>query len=316
MKKTKIIIDADTGIDDAVAILYGLTCGKADIVGITTVFGNIPVEQATDNTLRILKLAGHEHVIPVSEGADRPLVRDVKRFARNVHGYNGIGDVELPPSSQQKVPESAADFIVRTASELGRELVIVGLGGLTNIAHALKKDPDLPSKIKHLYIMGGAVSVPGNVTPVSEANMWADPEAADYVIQSGLPITLVGLDVTMRTLLHQSQLDWLERSCRLENREIVSFINRSMQYFFDYYRESNAFHACAPMHDPLTMLVAVEPGVVRTQTMNLSVECEGQHCAGMTVADLRRRPVVGSPVRVCVDVFEERAVDLLLEVFV
>jgi len=316
MKHPKIIIDADTGIDDALAILYGLKCGKADIVGITTVFGNIPVEQATDNTLRILKLAGREHEIPVSEGAARPLTRDVEGFATNVHGHNGIGDVELTPSSQKKVAESAEDFIVRTASELGNELVIVAMGRLTNIAHALKKDPDLPSKVKHLYIMGGAVSVPGNVTPVSEANIWGDPEAADFVIQSGLSITLVGLDVTMRTLLHQSQLDWLERSCRPENREIVSFINSSMQYYYGFYRESNAFHACAPMHDPLTMLVAVEPGIVRTQTMNLSVECEGKFCVGMTVADLRRRPAVGSPVQVCVDVFEERAVDLLLDVFV
>ncbi|MGO4108996.1 nucleoside hydrolase [Paenibacillus sp. YAF4_2] len=316
MNRTKMIIDADTGIDDALAILYGLKSPKIDMEGITTVFGNIPVEMATDNTLRILKLAGREHEIPVSEGAGRPLTRSLNGFSTHVHGGNGIGDVELPVSSQQKLEEPAADFIIRKAEELRGELVIVAMGRLTNIAHALQKDPGLPSKVKHLYIMGGAVNVPGNVTPVSEANIWGDPEAADLVIQSGMSITLVGLDVTMKTLLHQSHLDSLARLSKSENQPIVSFINQSMQYYFDFYREVNAYRECAPMHDPLTVLIAVEPGIVRTQTMHLSVECGGEHCAGMTVADQRVKPSVGSPVQVCVDVSAEQAIDLLLEVFI
>ncbi|WP_246469513.1 nucleoside hydrolase [Cohnella nanjingensis] len=249
MTLPKILIDADTGIDDALAILYGLKCGKADIVGITTVFGNIPVEQATENTLRIVKLAGREGKIPVSQGASRPLARELAGFSTNVHGENGIGDVELPPSGQRAIAEPAEDFIVRAAEERRDELVIVALGRLTNLAHALRKDPSLPSKVKHVYIMGGAIRVPGNVTPVSEANIWGDPEAADLVIQSGLPVTLVGLDVTMRTLLHQSHLDALERTCSPHNREAASFVNRSMQYYFDFYRQSNAFRQCAPLHD-------------------------------------------------------------------
>ena len=174
MNQSKMIIDADTGIDDALAILAALKSGKADIAGITTVFGNIPVEMATDNTLRLLKLAGFENAIPVSQGASRPLARGVE-FATHVHGKNGIGDVELPASSQTAVEEPADDFIVRTAAELGGELVIVSLGRLTNVARALRKDPELPSKVKHLYVMGGAVRVPGNVTQVAEANIWEIP---------------------------------------------------------------------------------------------------------------------------------------------
>ncbi|WP_235948337.1 nucleoside hydrolase [Paenibacillus glycinis] len=314
MNHSKMIIDADTGIDDALAILAALKSGKADLAGITTVFGNIPVEMATDNTLRLLKLAGFENAIPVSQGASRPLARGVE-FATHVHGKNGIGDVELPASSQAAVEEPADDFIVRTADELGGELVIVSLGRLTNVAQALRKDPSLPSKVKHLYIMGGAVRVPGNVTQVAEANIWGDPEAAEAVMQSGMAITLIGLDVTMRTLLHQSDLDRLQRTCKPENRAVADFINRSMQYYFEFYRQSNGFEACAPLHDPLTVLAAIEPGLVAMESMRLSVECEGRHCIGMTVADLRNRPAVGQPVQVGVEVDAERAVNALMAIF-
>ncbi|WP_240633021.1 nucleoside hydrolase [Paenibacillus montanisoli] len=316
MSKPTILIDADTGIDDAFAILYGIKSGKADIIGITTIFGNIPVEQATENTMRVLKLAGKENEIPVSQGAAQPLVRKVDVFPTHVHGVNGIGDVELPKSVQRPIPEAAGDFIVRSASEHEGELIVVALGRLTNVAQALKIDPGLPAKIKHLYVMGGAVHVPGNVTPASEANIWGDPEAADFVIQSGLNITLVGLDVTLKTLLHQSHLDMLQQTCSAENQEIVSFLNRSMSYYFQFYRQSDALHQCAPMHDPLAVLVAIEPGIVQTQQMNMRVECRGEHTLGMTVADLRRKPAVGSPVQVCLDVDGERAIDLMLDVFI
>lgn len=315
MTQRKIIIDADTGIDDAFAILYGLKSDKADIVGITTVFGNISVELATENTLRILKLAGRENEIPVSQGASKPLSRDLQGYSTHVHGENGIGEVELPPSSQRPIEEAADDFILRMADELNGELVLVTLGRLTNVALALRKDPRLAGKIKHLYVMGGAVQAPGNVTPVAEANIWGDPEAAELVIRSGMPITLVGLDVTMKTLLHQSHLDSLKRTCKPENRAVVDFIDGMMRFYFGFYREFNGFRDCAPMHDPLALLIALEPGIVRTQTMHLSVECSGELCVGMTVADLRRKPRVGTPVQVCVEVHAAQALDLLLAAF-
>ncbi|SEN52871.1 nucleoside hydrolase [Paenibacillus sp. OV219] len=315
MVQPKIIIDADTGIDDALAILYGVKSGKADIIGITSVFGNIPVELATENALKVLKLAGLEGQIPVSQGAAQPLVRKVDIFPTFVHGSNGIGDVEIPHTAQRPVEEAAAEFIVRQASELRGELVIVALGRLTNLAHALQKDPELPSKIKHVYIMGGAVRVPGNITPTAEANIWGDPEAASLVIQSGLPITMIGLDVTLQTMLHQSHLDALKASCKPENRDVVGFLNDSMQFYYNFYHEANGYNQCAPMHDPLTMLAAIEPGIVQTEQLLLSVECQGEICLGMTVADLREKPSVGTPVNVGVQVDAKRAVELLLGVF-
>ncbi|REE68048.1 purine nucleosidase [Paenibacillus taihuensis] len=315
MVKPKIIIDADTGIDDALAILYAVKSGKADIVGITSVFGNIPVELATENTLKVLKLAGLEGHIPVSQGAAQPLVRKVDVFPTFVHGSNGIGDVEIPNTAQRPVDEAAADFIIRNADELRGELVVVALGRLTNLAHALQKDPELPSKIKHVYIMGGAVRVPGNITPTAEANIWGDPEAADLVIKSGLSITLIGLDVTLQTMLHQSHLDGLKTSCKSENRDVVGFLNDSMQFYFNFYHEADGYNQCAPLHDPLTVLAAIEPGVVQTEVLKLSVETQGEVCLGMTVADLREKPSVGTPVNVGVQVDAERALELLLSAF-
>lgn len=312
----KVIIDADTGIDDALAILYALKSPALRVEGITTVFGNVDVQQATENTLRIIKLAGPAYEVPVAIGADRPLKRPPTGFSAHVHGHNGIGDAELPPSGQRALAERAEDFIVRKADELDGELVLITLGRLTNVALALAKDPGLARKIKQVYVMGGAVQVAGNVTPVAEANIWGDPEAADIVFASGLDIVMIGLDVTMKTHLAQEHLDFLQRRCRPENREIVDFLRTSMAYYFEFYRQANHFVDAAPMHDPLTVLAAEEPGLVTNRTMRVTVECESALCAGMTVADLRPSPSVGTPIQVSVDVDAKTAVGKLLSVFI
>ncbi|MFC3803373.1 nucleoside hydrolase [Cohnella sp. GCM10012308] len=312
----KVIIDADTGIDDALAILYALKSPALRVEGITTVFGNVDVQQATENTLRIIKLASPAYEVPVAIGADRPLKRPPTGFSAHVHGHNGIGDAELPPSGQRALAERAEDFIVRKAGELDGELVLITLGRLTNVALALAKDPGLARKIKQVYVMGGAVQVAGNVTPVAEANIWGDPEAADIVFASGLDIVMIGLDVTMKTNLAQEHLDFLQRRCRPENREIVEFLRTSMAYYFEFYRQANHFVDAAPMHDPLTVLAAEEPGLVTNRTMRVTVECESALCAGMTVADLRPSPSVGTPIQVSVDVDAKTAVGKLLSVFI
>jgi len=311
-----MIIDADTGIDDALAILYAIKSPGVRLAGITTVFGNIDVEQATDNTLRVIQLAQPSYDIPVAQGADKPLKRALEGLASDVHGSYGIGDVELPPSSQQPLGEAADAFIVRQADKFGGELVIVTLGRLTNVAHAIIRDPELVHKVKQVYVMGGAVSVPGNVTPVAEANIWGDPEAAQLVFSSGIPVTMVGLDVTMRTHLTGSQLDWLARSCDDRNKEMVTFIRDAFRPYMDFYRSTNYFIDFAPLHDPLTVLVALHPDIVTVRERLVSVECESQACAGMTVADLRRQPTVGSPIRVCTEVDAELALSKLLSAFV
>jgi len=312
----QVIIDADTGIDDALAILYALKSPALRVEGITTVFGNVDVHQATENTLRIVRLAQAPYEVPVAIGADRPLKRPPTGFSAHVHGHNGIGDAELPPSDQRPLDERADDFIIRKANELSGELVLITLGRLTNVAQALAKDPSLPRKIKQVYVMGGAVHAAGNVTPVAEANIWGDPEAAEIVFASGLDVVMIGLDVTMKTNLGIEHLDFLQRRCRPENREIVDFLRTSMAYYFEFYRQANHFVDAAPMHDPLTVLAAEQPGLVTNRTMLVTVECESALCAGMTVADLRPSPSVGSPIQVSIDVDAKTAVGKLLSVFI
>lgn len=315
--KKHVIIDADTGIDDALALLYALKSDEVVVEGVTTVFGNISVEQATENTLRVIALAEAGYEVPVVQGAGRPLTRPFDgHFASHVHGANGIGDVELPVSAQRPLDERAEDFIIRKAEELQGELILVTIGRLTNVAKALAVDPTLPSKIKHVYVMGGAVQVPGNVTPVAEANIWGDPEAAEIVFASGLDVVMIGLDVTMRTRITREHLDYLERASKTENKAIAAFIRASMAFYFGFYRDSNYFLESAPLHDPLTMLAAVDPSLVATRVMPVTVECQSELCAGMTVADLRRNPTVGTPIRVGVDVDPDLAIGKLLSVFV
>ncbi|MFC4779448.1 nucleoside hydrolase [Paenibacillus sp. GCM10023252] len=313
LSKIPMIIDADTGIDDALAILYALKSPEIDLIGITTVFGNTSVEQATDNTLRLLKLAGAD--VPVAMGAAKPLARPWPGTVAEVHGENGIGDAQLAPSDQQPLGESAAEFLVRKANELAGELVIVPVGRMTNLAEALRLDPELPRKVKQVVIMGGNVYAPGNITPTSEANFFGDPESADLVMQSGLPIIMVGLDVTMKTIFNQGHLDVLNRSAQPENRELVQFLNEALPFYFTFYQKVNNFVAGCAMHDPLAVMVAVNPTLVRTQTMRVQIECESTRVPGMVIADLRAKPSAGTAVQVCVEVNAEAALNQLLAVF-
>ncbi|WP_338463322.1 nucleoside hydrolase [Brevibacillus borstelensis] len=311
----RMLIDADTGIDDSLAILHALKAPDVKVEGITTVFGNASVAQATDNTLRLIKLANPGYEVPVAMGAAKPLTREWAGPVSHVHGNNGIGDVDLPASEQQALSESAAQFIVRKANELGGELTLVTLGRLTNLAEALEIDPELPKKVKRVYIMGGTVFAPGNVTPKAEANFRGDPEAVAAVMKSGLKITMVGLDVTMKVRLTQQHLDAAAGYCRPENKPIVQYMNDALQHYFRFYWQvDNLMDAC-PTHDPLTVLVARMPWVVRTQTMKVSIETEGVYCAGSVVADLRTKPSEGHEIEVCVDVDAEKIPHHLLSVF-
>ncbi|QSF46742.1 nucleoside hydrolase [Paenibacillus tianjinensis] len=315
MSKTRIIIDCDTGIDDALAILYALRAPDVVVEGITTVFGNIGVEQAADNTLRLLALARPEAEIPVALGASRALVRELRGFSQHVHGENGIGDVQLPPSSQRLISETAAEFIVRLADDNPGEIVLVTLGRLTNLSLALDLDPALKGKLKKVVVMGGTIFKPGNVTPVAEANLWGDPEAADRVFTSGLPVLMVGLDVTLKTLITTEHLELLKRYGREDNQAIIEFMDHSLQHYFKFYRDANYVINGAPLHDPLALMAALHPDLLTCRQMKVRVEHQGEHTSGMVVADLRAQPRIGEFIEVAVDVDAERAVGVFLSAF-
>ncbi|AJY77572.1 nucleoside hydrolase [Paenibacillus beijingensis] len=310
-----ILLDVDTGIDDSVAILYALNALNIRVEGICTGFGNTDVGQATDNTLRLIKLANPDYDIPVAPGAAGPLQRRWSGPVVHVHGNNGIGNAELPASSQQPLQQSAADFIVRKANEQPGEITLVTLGRLTNLALALEKDPSIGTKIKKVVMMGGTVAAPGNVTPVCEANFHGDPEAAARVLKSDLPLTIVGLDVTMKTRLTARHLELLARNAGPDKRELIAYLQTALSYYFNYYTQVNDFIGACPLHDPLALLVAVDPSLVKMQTLKADIECEGRFTAGMVVTDQRTHPSIGRDVQVCLEVDSERAVNKLVAAF-
>lgn len=311
----KLLIDCDTGIDDSLALLFALKRRDVQVVGVTTGFGNIDAEQAAENTIRLIRLSGVSDPVPVAIGARKPLAGPWEGPTAHVHGANGIGNAVLPPSDQKPLEEDGCDFLVRMARTYPGELTVVTLGRLTNLALALEKEPALPRLIRRVVTMGGAVHVPGNVTPVSEANIAGDPEAADMVFAAGFDLTLVGLDVTMKTCLTPGDLDFLARHCAPENRPVAAYLQEAMAFYFDFYRTSGHMRDRCPVHDPLAVLVAVDPSVVTLRKLRARVECGGTWCRGMVVTAQSRRALDAPWISVCVDVDSRRAVDELLAPF-
>lgn len=311
----KILIDADTGIDDSVAILYALKNPEIRVMGICAGYGNTTTQQAAENSVRLIQLAQPGYDVPVVMGADKPLKRSWRGPVCHIHGNNGIGDAQIPASSQEISKEDYRDFIYRIAEESGGELVLVTLGRLTNIALTLEKYPDLPKKVKKLVIMGGTVYAPGNASPCAEANVIGDPEAADMMFISGFDITMVGLDVTKKTLLSMDHIIKLRRYCSERNRDIVNYLHTALDFYMNFYRVQDGYLDNCPVHDPLAVLIAVHPELVRTQRMKARIECGGTYCTGMVVTDLRKYSFDANYIEMCLEVDGHKAVEELLSVF-
>ena len=213
MAKRKMILDLDTGVDDALAIAYALADPEVDLIGIVSSYGNNLLDVCAENSLKLLELLGHTD-IPVFKGLPHSCTTDhfdVMQVSKDIHGDNGIGDVELPTPSRALEEQSGVDFYIEAAHKYGKDLIIIPTGPMTNLAAALKKDPEIADLIGNVTFMGGALTVEGNVTPVAEANINQDPKAADEVMKSNLPLTMVGLDVTLRTLLTKNETkQWRE----------------------------------------------------------------------------------------------------------
>ncbi|WP_141502906.1 nucleoside hydrolase [Paenibacillus luteus] len=315
MEKNRLLLDVDTGIDDALAILYALLSPEIKVEGITTGFGNTDVDQATENTLRVIQVANCGYEVPVAKGAAGPLKRVFPGGVPHIHGNNGIGDAELPSSKQQPLEETAAEFIVRKVNESPGELILVTVGRQTNLALALQLDPSIVTKFKKVVIMGGAVFVPGNITPVSEANLYGDPEAAAIVVESELPLVIVGLDVTQQTRLTKNHMAYLSREVAEDKRDVLAFLEASLERYFDFYAFSNGFDGECSMHDPLAVIVAIHPSLVKTQALNAVIDCGTGYTAGMVITDRRVRSLVGRPVEFCLEVDSAKAIEELLSVF-
>ena len=271
------ILDCDTGHDDAMAIL--LAAGTLDVRGVTTVHGNASVENTTVNTCKVLELAGLARV-PVAIGAPQPLERRISH-APGVHGITGMDGPGLPSPAMQPIDEPAVEFITRTAAEV-EGLHLVATGPLTNIGAALRAySGELASRIAGISLMGGSTGL-GNATAVAEFNVWADPDAADLVFRSGIPIRMVGLNVTRQvsaTPGHRQRIRALGTRTAHAVAELLDFFSEKLRRRYGL--------PGASMHDPLAVTALDDPPALRFEPMQVDIELAGTHTYGMTVCDHR-----------------------------
>jgi len=289
MTRTKLIIDTDPGIDDAMAIFYAAAHPGLDLIGLTTVFGNVPVATATRNALFLAEMAGL--AIPVAEGAAAPLVQLLPPHPDFVHGVEGFGDLPPVRPAGRADPRPAARFLAETAAAHPGAVTICAIGPLTNLAAALALDPGFAGNVARVVVMGGAVACPGNATPEAEANIWNDPHAAAAVLGADWPVTLVGLDVTRQVTCTAEDFAGLARAAPVTG----VFLDRAVQLYLGFHRARHGLDGCA-MHDPTAVIEITDPGLFETRAAPLAVTLEGE-AAGRT-----RFAPAGPAVRVCVDV--------------
>ncbi len=270
------IIDCDPGHDDAMAILLGAR--TLDVKGITTVHGNVPLSLTTLNARKVVAFAGLNGV-PIAAGMDRPLVREAIH-APEVHGQSGLDGPELPEPAVAIVDEHAVEFIKRTAAEVD-DLHLVPVGPLTNVAAALRRYPQLAERIAQISLMGGSLTF-GNSTPAAEFNIWADPDAAHVVFTSGIPIKMIGLNVTRQvgaTPERRAQVRRIGNETARIVAELLDFYSERLKKLFGLKGGS--------MHDPLAVAALIDSDVLRFEPMHVSIELRGEHTYGMTLCDYR-----------------------------
>jgi inosine-uridine nucleoside N-ribohydrolase len=278
----RIILDTDPGLDDALALFLALASPEVQLEAITTVSGNVSVDLTTRNALTLLELT--ERIdIPVARGCDRPLARQ-PIFADYVHGHNGLGGIELPEPELQPVSQHAVDLIIEKVMSAPREITLVLIAPLTNIAMALRKEPRIADYVREVVIMGGALRVPGNVTPEAEFNIYADPHAAHMVFHAGWPIRLVTLDVTNKTLLQREQV----RALASNGSPVTRLIQQMVDNFLDIFGRPRGITAFQ-MHDPLCLSAAFQPELITWEPAYVDVELAGSLTLGETVAYFSKR---------------------------
>ncbi|PYX33648.1 MAG: nucleoside hydrolase [Acidobacteria bacterium] len=284
----RVIIDTDPGVDDALALLLAMRSPELKIEAITPVAGNVPLELTLPNALRLVEIAGRTD-IPVAAGARAPLLRRLVT-ATYAHGENGLGGAVFPEPTTKPVSESASEYIRHIVRKYPHEVTLITLGPLTNIATALNSDPELAGMVRGLTMMGGSLSG-GNITPAAEFNIYVDPEAARIVFQSGIPITMVGLDVTRKTSLTEEHVRVLEAAQNPASQAAAKIGRNAINHNRD-----RGFLVGPNMHDSLAVAAFLDPTILKWQDYYVDVEVAGELTAGETLGyspvagDLKRRP--------------------------
>jgi inosine-uridine nucleoside N-ribohydrolase len=298
-----IIIDCDPGHDDMVAILLALASPSLEVRGITTVGGNATLAHVTENALRTLALANRPDV-PVAAGAAHPIVGPL-HTAPQVHGESGLDGPQLPPARSEPIAQDAVTFLADQLERADHPLTLVPTGPQTNIGLLLRERPDLADRIAHICFMGGAAGE-GNTTPSAEFNVWSDPEAADHVLRSGVPITMIGLDVTHRAILWDTEREAMAASGGAASKLVAGLLG----FYQGFHRRVYGWDG-GPIHDAVAVAHLAHPGLVTTVRANVTVELRGEFTRGRTVVDLRGVTDRPPNAEVGMDIDRERFVELL-----
>lgn len=304
MSSKRIIIDTDPGVDDALTFLLALASPEIQLEALTTTQGNVTLEKATQNALSVLELGQASH-IPVASGSALPLVQPLRASAY-VHGESGIGNSKLPEPKTKPVPQHAVDYLIERALAEPGEISIFAIGPLTNIAMAIRKEPRFAKSVKELVIMGGAILEHGNVTPQAEFNIYVDPHAAHIVFHSGMPITLIPLDVTHKCLLLQKHVDRLMQI----SSPISRFIRDAMEVYLNYSFELG--YSGSALHDPLTLATIIQPDLLTLKEYYVDVDISGGVSMGKTFADILNVTKKNANMKVAMNVRGEGFVELFL----
>ncbi|ANB52167.1 pyrimidine-specific ribonucleoside hydrolase RihA [Aeromonas veronii] len=301
-----VILDCDPGHDDAIALILALASPELDVLAVTTSAGNQTPDKTLNNALRILTLLGRDD-IPVAAGAPKPLARELI-IADNVHGESGLDGPKLPDPAFAPQAMTGIELMAKCLRESPEPVTLVPTGPLTNISLLLAAHPELKPRIARIVLMGGAAGA-GNWTPAAEFNIYVDPEAADMVFKSGIPITMCGLDVT-----HEAQVmdEDIERVRAITN-PVAQCVAGLLDFFMIYHRDPKWGFAGAPLHDPCTIAWLLNPALFHGVECRVDIETRGEHTVGMTVVD--RYGLSGKPANALVLLGLDRAgfIDLLVE---
>ncbi|MBI2332842.1 MAG: nucleoside hydrolase [Chloroflexi bacterium] len=308
MPPTRIILDTDPGADDALTILLMLASPEIKLEAITTTHGNVTIDKTTRNALAVLEFLNASR-IPVAKGCSLPLVKPPHQAkGEAVHGSSGMGRTNLPEPTSKVVDTHAVDYLIERFLAEPNELTLFAVGPLTNVALAIRKEPRFAQVVKELVIMGGAVRSGGNMSPLAEFNIYEDPHAAHIVFNSGIPITLIPLDVTYKCLLTSADVDRLNKI----DSPVAKFVRDVTADYMAFYLKYEGFAGCA-LHDPLTVAAIIAPELLSLEEHYVDVDISGGVSTGKTYADFMKVAKKPANMKVALDVRGREFVELFIE---
>lgn len=306
MTPKRIIIDTDPGVDDALTILMALASPEIQLEALTITQGNVTVDKGTRNALATLELINASH-IPVVKGTSLPMVGPLLA-SDLVHGASGLGETNLPESKTKPIPQHAIDYLIQRFLNEPGEISLFAIGPLTNIALAIRKEPRFAQAVKEMVIMGGSIREGGNATPQAEFNIYADPHAAHVVFHSGIPITLIPLDVTHKCMLMLEQVQKLNTLCT----SFSSFIVDATRPYIKFTESKTGIKGCA-LHDPLTLATIIAPELLKLEEHYVDVDISSGPSIGSTFADFYGLTGKSANMKVALHVRGEEFVELFLQ---